>query len=65
MTVQFFLAMIACAINERQQKALGYRTEDVLVLKDILKAITALVHNSRSRATIVLYSLTGTIGCPP
>ncbi|MBW2295269.1 MAG: hypothetical protein JRG94_23615 [Deltaproteobacteria bacterium] len=32
--------MIACAINERQQKALEYKTEEVLVLKGILKAIT-------------------------
>ncbi len=39
-TLQFLIAMIACAINERQQKALEYKTEEVLVLKDILKAIT-------------------------
>ncbi len=40
MTLQFVIAMIACAINERQQKALEYKTEEVLVLKDILKAVT-------------------------
>ncbi len=40
LTLRFFIAMIACAINERQQKALEYKTEEVLVLKDILKAIT-------------------------
>jgi putative transposase len=40
LTLQFFIAMIACAINERQQRALEYKTEEVLVLKDILKAIT-------------------------
>jgi hypothetical protein len=40
LTVQFFIAMIACAINERQQKALEYKTEEVLVLKGILKAVT-------------------------
>ncbi len=40
MTIQFLIAMIACAINERQQKALEYKTEEVLVLKDILKAVT-------------------------
>jgi hypothetical protein len=32
--------MIACAINERQQRALEYKTEEVLVLKDVLKAVT-------------------------
>jgi hypothetical protein len=32
--------MIACVINERQHKALEYKTEEVLVLKDVLKAIT-------------------------
>ncbi len=40
LTLQFFIAMIACAINERQQKALEYKTEQVLVLKDILKSVT-------------------------
>ncbi len=40
LTLRFFIAMIACAINERQQKALEYKTEEVLVLKDILKAVT-------------------------
>jgi hypothetical protein len=40
LTLQFFIVMIACAINERQQKALEYKTEEVLVLKDILKTIT-------------------------
>ncbi len=38
--LQFFIGMIACAINERQQKALEYKTEEVLVLKDILKAVS-------------------------
>jgi hypothetical protein len=37
MTIQFLITMIACAINERQQKALEYKTEEVLILKDILK----------------------------
>ncbi len=40
LTIRFFIAMIACAINERQQKALDYKTEEVLILKDILKAVT-------------------------
>ncbi len=33
LTLQFFTVLIACAINERQQKALEYKTEEVLVLK--------------------------------
>jgi hypothetical protein len=40
LTLRFFIVMIACAVNERQQKALEYKTEEVLVLKDVLKAIT-------------------------
>jgi putative transposase len=40
LTLRFFIATIACAINERQQKALEYKTQEVLVLKDILKSIT-------------------------
>ncbi len=40
LTRQFFIAMIACTISERQQKALDYKMEEVLVLKDILKTIT-------------------------
>ncbi len=38
--LQFFIAMIACTINERQQRALEYKTEEVLVRKAILKAAT-------------------------
>ncbi len=40
MTIQFLIAMNANAISERQQKALEYKTEEVLILKDILKAVT-------------------------
>ncbi len=29
LTLRFFVAMIACAINERQQKALEYKAEDI------------------------------------
>ena len=39
-TVQCLIAMIACSINERMQKQLGYKTEEVLVLKEILAAAT-------------------------
>ncbi len=40
LTLRFFIALIACAINERQQKALEFKTEEVLVLRDVLKAVT-------------------------
>ena len=39
-TLQFFIVLIACAINERQQKALDYKAEEVVILKEILTAIT-------------------------
>ncbi len=48
LTLQFLVAMVACAISERQQMALEYKTEEVLVLKDILKAVTG-------KERIVLY----------
>jgi hypothetical protein len=40
LTLQFLVAMVACAISKRQQMALEYKTEEVLVPKDILKAVT-------------------------
>ncbi len=40
LTLGFFIAVLACAINERQQRTLEYRTEEVVVLEDILKAVT-------------------------
>ncbi|MGD0835804.1 MAG: hypothetical protein ABSB49_04070 [Polyangia bacterium] len=39
-TLQFVIAMIACAINERMQRKLDYTLEEVRVLKEILAAIT-------------------------
>ena len=39
-TLQFIIAMIACAINERMQRKLDYAQEEVRVLKDVLAAIT-------------------------
>ena len=39
-TVQFFIAMIAYAINERMQKRLEYALEEVRVLKDVVKTST-------------------------
>ena len=38
--LQFLIAMIACAINERMQRKLDYTQEEVRVLKDVLKAAT-------------------------
>ena len=39
-TLQFVIAMIACAINERMQRKLDYTHEEVWVLKEILAATT-------------------------
>ncbi len=39
-TLQFLIVMIGCSINERLQKRLDYKTEEVLVLKEILRSIT-------------------------
>jgi transposase len=39
-TLQFLIVMIGCAINERLQKILDYKAEEVRVLKQILKEVT-------------------------
>jgi transposase len=39
-TLQFLIVMIANSINERMQKRLDYKTEEVLVLKEILRTVT-------------------------
>ena len=39
-TLQFLIVMIASSINERMQKRLDYKTEEVLILKEILRAVT-------------------------
>ena len=39
-TLQFLIVMIASSINERMQKRLDYKTEEVLVLKEILRSLT-------------------------
>ena len=39
-TLQFFIVMIACSINERMQKALDYKAEEVVILKQILREVT-------------------------
>jgi hypothetical protein len=41
MTLQSFIAMIACAINERQQKA-KYQEAEALIACNILNAMTTL-----------------------
>jgi len=38
-TLQFFITMIACAINERMQRKLDYTQVEVRVLKEILAAL--------------------------
>ena len=42
-TLQFLIVMIASFINERMQKRLDYKTEEVLVLKEILRSVTGKV----------------------
>jgi hypothetical protein len=39
-TLQFLIVMIGCAINERLQKALDYKSEEVVILKGILREVT-------------------------
>jgi hypothetical protein len=46
-TLQFLIAMIACAINERMQRKLDYTQEEVRVLKEISRRSLATV-GSRS-----------------
>jgi hypothetical protein len=42
-TLQFLIVMIGCAINERLQKALDYKSEEVVILKGILREVRELV----------------------
>jgi len=39
-TLQFVIAMIACAINERMQRKLDYTQEEERVLKEVIRAST-------------------------
>lgn len=39
-TLQFLIVMIASSINERMQKRIDYKAEEVHVLKEIFKAVT-------------------------
>ena len=56
-TLQFLIVMIASSINERMQKRLDYKSEEVLVLKEILRTLTGKVRidfneNQRKRLAI-------------
>jgi hypothetical protein len=44
-TLQFLIAMIACAINERLQRKLDYAQEEVRVLKEVVRAISGTGRN--------------------
>lgn len=39
-TVQFFIALIGCALNERMQRKLDYTQEEVRALKELFQAVT-------------------------
>ena len=39
-TLQFIIVMIACSINERMQKALNYKSAEVVILKEVLREVT-------------------------
>ncbi len=39
-TLQLLIVMIGCSINERMQKALDYKSEEVVILKEILREVT-------------------------
>ena len=39
-TLQFLIVMIGCSLNERMQKQLDYKAQEVLVLKQILASVT-------------------------
>ena len=64
-TLQFVIVMIASSISERMQKRLDFKTEEVLVLKEVLKAATGKVRidfteNQRKRLAIKGKELTPT-----
>ena len=61
-TLQFLIAMIACAINERMQRKLDYTQEEVRVLKEILAALTG---NGRISFTADHRRRLAVVGKPP
>ncbi len=38
--LQFLIVMLACSLNERMQKALDYKSAEVIILKRILQEVT-------------------------
>ena len=38
--MQFLIAIIACALNEKMQKKLDYTQEEVCVLKEVVETLT-------------------------
>ena len=62
-TLQFLIVMIACSLNERMQKRLDYKTEEVLILKEILQSVTGkaridFTEEQRRRLAVVGKDLT-------
>tara|TARA_R110002073_G_scaffold177151_1_gene334889 strand:- start:298 stop:1443 length:1146 start_codon:yes stop_codon:yes gene_type:complete len=56
-TLQFLIVMIASSINERMQKQLDDKTEEVLVLKEILRTLTGkgqIDFNDRQRKRLAI-----------
>lgn len=58
--------MIACSINERIQKALNYQSEEVLILKKVLREVTKkkridFTEGQRARLALLGKSLTAKI----
>jgi len=60
---QRLIVMIGCAINERLQKALDYKSEEVVILKQILREVTKkeridLTEDQRTRLALLGKALT-------
>jgi len=61
--MQFLVAMIACALNERMQKKLDYTQEEVRGLKEVIEALTGkkripFTDEQRRRLAVVGKALT-------
>ena len=57
LTLQFLIAMIASAINERLQRKLDYALEEVRVLKEILAPPRAKTASLSPRISVVVWRL--------
>jgi hypothetical protein len=67
-TVQFFIAMVANAINERMGRRVEYLQEDVRVLKEALAAATGttrIAFTREQRRRLVLKGKALTASCGP